>query len=119
MYAGMIALYHVHPVAGIPISWTTEITHMQHPNFFVDEQRFGPYRFWHHQHHFIEVAGGVEMTDIVDYALSFGVVGRCFHSCYIKRKLEAIFSFRRLALIRYFGSTADEGSKPWQKKPSC
>jgi ligand-binding SRPBCC domain-containing protein len=103
MYAGMLVQYHVHPIAGIPVGWTTEITHMQTPHFFVDEQRFGPYKFWHHQHHFKTVAGGVEMTDIIDYALPFGLLGRCLHPWYIKGKLEQIFCFRRQALEQHFG----------------
>lgn len=55
MYSGQIISYIVTPVLGIPMSWTTEITHVLDKKYFVDEQRFGPYSFWHHQHWFKEV----------------------------------------------------------------
>ena len=51
MHAGKIIEYRVSPIAGIKMHWVTEITHVQDKVFFVDEQRFGPYQFWHHQHH--------------------------------------------------------------------
>lgn len=105
MYAGLVVQYHVHPVARIPICWTTEITHVRQPYFFVDEQRFGPYRFWHHQHLFTQTDDGIEMTDIVHYALPFGLLGRCFHPWFVRRKLEKIFSFRRQRLEELFNRT--------------
>jgi ligand-binding SRPBCC domain-containing protein len=71
MYAGQIIEYKVKPVLGIPLYWMTEITHVADRKYFIDEQRFGPYSLWHHQHHFKEVEGGVEMTDIVHYKLPF------------------------------------------------
>ena len=94
MYPGQIINYIVTPVLGIPMRWTTEITHVDHMRYFVDEQRFGPYAMWHHQHWFREVPGGVEMTDIVDYAIPFGYLGRIAQSLFVKSKLEEIFDYR-------------------------
>jgi len=71
MYPGLIIEYRIKALAGLPMSWVTEITHVVAPNYFVDEQRFGPYRFWHQQHHFREVNEGVEMIDIVHYAMPY------------------------------------------------
>lgn len=71
MYEGLIVQYNVHPFLHLPVGWTTEITHMRQPYFFVDEQRAGPYKLWHHQHHFKETESGVEMTDLVHYILPF------------------------------------------------
>ena len=103
MYPGMIITYRVRPIPWISVGWVTEITHVREPVLFVDEQRFGPYRFWHHEHHFREVEGGVEMEDIVHYALPFGTIGRVFGGPLARRRLEQIFSFRRLFLVREFG----------------
>ena len=72
MHAGMLVIYRVRPLLHVPITWVTEITHVDEPHRFVDEQRFGPYRFWHHQHLFRPIPGGVEMSDIVHYALPPG-----------------------------------------------
>lgn len=103
MYPGMIITYLVRPIPWVSVGWVTEITHVREPVLFVDEQRFGPYRFWHHEHHFREVEGGVEMEDIVHYALPFGTIGRVFGGPLVRRRLEQIFSFRRRFLVREFG----------------
>jgi ligand-binding SRPBCC domain-containing protein len=104
MYAGMIISYKVHPVLGIPNNWVTEITHVKEPLYFVDEQRFGPYKFWHHQHHFKETENGVEMTDIVSYALPFEPFSRLINSLLIEKKVKEIFKFRGKKLVEMFGS---------------
>ena len=103
MYPGMIVTYNVRPIPWVSVTWVTEITHVREPVLFVDEQRFGPYRFWHHEHHFREVEGSVEMEDIVHYALPLGMIGRVFGGPLVRRRLEHIFSFRRRFLVREFG----------------
>ncbi|RNC70731.1 MAG: hypothetical protein ED859_05690 [Desulfuromonadales bacterium] len=102
-YPGLVITYTVTPFAGIPVRWVTEITHAEEPRFFVDEQRFGPYRFWHHQHLFREVTGGVEMDDIVHYGLPFGLLGG-IAAPLVARRLASIFDFRRTVLADRFGT---------------
>lgn len=94
MYAGQIIEYKVSPVLGIPLYWMTEITHVEDKKYFVDEQRFGPYSLWHHQHHFTEAAGGVEMTDIVHYKLPLWFLGDIAHTLFVKKQLQHIFDYR-------------------------
>lgn len=94
MYPGLMIAYKVRPVLGIPLGWLTEITHVQDQEFFVDEQRVGPYSIWHHEHHFKKVAGGVEMTDIVTYKLPLGFLGKLAHRIFIRKQLEGIFEHR-------------------------
>lgn len=103
MHPGMIVTYSVRALAGIRAGWVTEITHVREPDLFVDEQRFGPYRFWHHQHLFRPVAGGVEVRDVVHYALPFGLPGRLAGGPIVRRRLREIFAFRRRALEEIFG----------------
>lgn len=103
MHPGMLVRYNIYPLGPLPMQWITEITHVQEPFFFVDEQRFGPYRFWHHQHHFAPVEGGIMMNDVVHYALPLGPLGRLCHYAVVQRKLDAIFSFRYAELQRRFG----------------
>lgn len=102
MYAGQIITYKLQPLPGIPVSWTTEITHVNEPNFFVDEQRFGPYALWHHQHRFKEVEGGVEMEDEVNYAIPLGFLGRIAHWCFVGKKVKSIFDYRFKVLEERF-----------------
>lgn len=104
MYQGMIINYIVRPVANIPMRWTTEIKHVQDHAYFVDEQRFGPYAFWHHKHFFEEHPEGVKMTDIVDYGLPFGFLGSIAHAVFVKRKLESIFEYRYNKLSVFFSN---------------
>jgi ligand-binding SRPBCC domain-containing protein len=103
MYPGQIIEYRVRPLLGIPMYWMTEITHVTEGKFFVDEQRFGPYKLWHHQHHFREVEGGVEMIDIVHYGIGFGVLGKLMNSLVVKAELKKIFDYRREGCEKLFG----------------
>jgi ligand-binding SRPBCC domain-containing protein len=94
MYAGQIIEYIVKPVLGIPIYWMTEITQVSEKKYFIDEQRFGPYSLWHHQHHFKQTAEGIEMTDIVHYKLPLGILGDIAHFLFVKKQLKGIFDYR-------------------------
>jgi ligand-binding SRPBCC domain-containing protein len=102
-YAGLIITYRVRPLLGIPVQWVTEITHVDEGNYFVDEQRLGPYRVWHHEHHFTAVPGGIHMRDLVHYAVPFGPIGRLIERLIVGRRVEAIFAFRRRVLEQRFG----------------
>ena len=102
MYPGMLITYKVCPLLGIKLDWCTEITHVKDQVYFVDEQRFGPYAMWHHQHHFVEVAGGVMMTDIVDYAISFGILGDLVNVLLVKNAVREIFEFRKNKIAELF-----------------
>lgn len=109
VYAGQVMTYKVKPLLGIPLSWMTEITHVEEKKYFVDEQRKGPYKLWHHQHHFKSIAGGVEMTDLVHYRLPLGPLGSLANSFIVKKELEKIFTYRYRKIIERFG--AWEGEK--------
>ncbi|MCS6824042.1 MAG: SRPBCC family protein [Cytophagaceae bacterium] len=102
IYPGKIITYKVSPLLGIPLTWVTEITHVKEYEYFVDEQRFGPYAFWHHTHFFKPCAQGVEMTDIVYYAIPYGLIGTLAHQLFVRDQLKHIFDFRREALIQLF-----------------
>ncbi len=103
LYEGMFITYRVKPLAGIPMTWVTEITHLKQHRYFVDEQRLGPYSIWHHQHHFKAVPGGVEMTDILDYRVPLGPLGILLQKIIVGKKVEGIFEYRRKRLIELFG----------------
>ena len=107
VYAGQIIAYKVKPLARIGISWVTEITHIQTKKMFVDEQRKGPYKLWHHQHHFKAIDGGTEMTDIVHYSLPLGIFGSIAHEM-VKKKLIQIFSYRFEKTNELFGTWPGE-----------
>jgi ligand-binding SRPBCC domain-containing protein len=94
IYAGQMITYRVAPIAKIPLFWMTEITAVVKHQYFIDEQRRGPYKMWHHQHHFSITEQGVEMTDIVHYELPFGILGQFAHWLFVKKQLNQIFNYR-------------------------
>jgi len=108
-YAGQIIRYKVRPLLGIAISWTTEITHCVDHRYFVDEQRFGPYKFWHHQHHFREQDGGVLMEDDLHYSLYGGPFAGLINALIVGGRVKEIFTYREGKLEELFGKTAVRG----------
>jgi len=103
MYAGQIIEYSVTPVARVKSKWVSEITQYSEGKYFVDLQLYGPYAFWHHKHFIHEIDGGVEMEDIIDYKVPFGVLGQLIHPFLVKPKLEEIFNYRQKKLTELFG----------------
>ena len=103
MYPGQIIEYTVKPLLGIPFYWMTEITHVADGKYFIDEQRFGPYSLWHHQHHFKQIPGGVEMTDIVHYKIPFWFLGDIANALLLRNELKKIFDFRRQKVEELLG----------------
>jgi len=103
MYPGMIISYNICPLFSIKMKWVTEITHVKENEYFVDEQRIGPYSMWHHQHRILPVKEGVLMTDIVTYKPHLGIFGALSNKFFISRKLDDIFSFRKNIIEKRFG----------------
>ncbi len=93
-YSGLIISYRIAAVAGVPMTWVTEIKHVEPLRRFVDEQRIGPFRLWFHEHRFDPVEGGMIMSDTVHYVMPWGWLGDWVHTLFIRRRLNAIFDFR-------------------------
>lgn len=104
MYEGQIITYKVKILPGIWVPWVTEIKAVDEGKSFVDEQRFGPYRFWHHRHSFEEIPGGVLMRDLVHYSIGCGPFGAIAHAVFVREKLKTIFAFRKQTLVERFGA---------------
>jgi ligand-binding SRPBCC domain-containing protein len=100
LYDGLIISYRISAVAGIPMTWITEVKHVAAPCRFVDEQRLGPFRFWYHEHRFTAVENGMEMEDTIHYVMPWGWLGRVIHWLFISKRLRSIFDFRRDVLVR-------------------
>jgi len=108
VYAGLIIIYKINLFGTINQGWVTEITESHEPHYFVDEQRFGPYAFWHHKHFMKAVPNGVEVTDLVHYKLPMGWLGDVLGHWWVKRKLDEIFSYRRKKMQELFsGATSN------------
>ena len=102
-YAGQIITYKVGLLPGIKSSWVTEITQVKDNEFFIDEQRFGPYKMWHHEHWFEELSNGnTLMKDKISYKIPFGFLGDLAQSIFIKKQLRGIFEYRFTILEKLF-----------------
>lgn len=104
MYPGQIITYTLKPLLGIKINWVTIITVSKENQYFIDEQRFGPYALWHHKHFFEPTEDGTKMTDIVHYALPLGYLGRIINSLVVRSKLKTIFDYRHNKIEELFNS---------------
>ncbi len=104
MYQGQIIEYYVKPLLGIKLHWVTEITHVQELQFFVDEQRFGPYKFWHHKHSLKPINGGVEMLDLIHYQLPLGILGKLGNELFVKKQLQQVFDYRFKVVEKIFNT---------------
>lgn len=102
MHPGMIITYKVSPLPFFRTTWVTEITHVQDKHYFVDEQRFGPYSFWQHQHWLQLTEQGVQMSDLVSYKPPFGVLGQFANWIFIRKQIQQIFDYRKRALNELF-----------------
>ena len=102
MYEGLFITYKISPLLGIQLDWCTEITHVKDKQFFVDEQRKGPYNIWHHEHHFRAVEGGVLMTDILHYDIGKWVFGWIAGKLFVDAKVRGIFTYRKIILEKMF-----------------
>ncbi len=102
IYAGMIISFRLRPLLGLPVTWVSEITHVREPRFFVDEQKVGPYRFWHHEHFFTQTKDSVQVHDIVHYDPGYGVLGRFLNKNMLGERLAGIFEYRKNTLTRLF-----------------
>ena len=104
IYEGMIITYNVKPLPYFKTTWVTEITHINRPYHFIDEQRVGPYNLWHHQHFFSETGNGVLMEDLVHYSVPYGYLGDLLNNLYINRNLDYIFNYRFEKLDKIFSN---------------
>lgn len=103
IYQGQIIEYDVKSMFGIHFKWVSEITEVETNQFFVDEQKAGLFSVWKHQHYFIEIPGGVEMTDILQYRFRFGFLGAILHALFVRKRIEQMFNFRAGKLMAIFG----------------
>ena len=102
MYPGMMISYSVSPLLHISVNWATEVSQIKEHKYFIDNQIKGPYKIWHHEHHFKKTSTGVEMKDVLYYELPFGFFGRFFHKLFIQKRVEAIFNYRANKLKELF-----------------
>lgn len=111
MHNGQIISYAIRILPFVRVGWVTEIKHVVPMQSFVDEQRIGPYRLWHHTHEFRQVDGGVEILDTVHYALPFGIFGGFVHWLWVRRRLNFIFGYRQKRMVELLSDAGHMGNR--------
>lgn len=101
IYEGMVIGYRLRPLPSLSWEWITEITHVERRASYTSEQRLGPCRFWHHEHHFRQEAGLVHIYEIVHYTLPYDPLSRLGTVC-LQQALQRMFAFRKEAALSYF-----------------
>lgn len=105
VYQGQIISYKVSPISFVKTNWVTEITAVKEQEYFIDEQRFGPYAMWHHEHFFEALPNGKTlMKDKISYKIPFGFLGSIAQKLFVKKQLTSIFEYRKEALKTIFKS---------------
>ncbi|HAF28713.1 MAG TPA: hypothetical protein DCG75_06655 [Bacteroidales bacterium] len=104
MYPGMIITYRLSPLFNFTVKWATEITQIKEHRYFIDNQIQGPYKIWHHEHHFKKINNGTEMRDILFYDVPLGFIGQILHKIFIRKRVQEIFDFRETKIKELFGS---------------
>jgi len=102
MYPGMIITYNITPFLNLKMVWITEITHIEDHKLFIDEQRIGPYKMWHHEHRFDQIDDGIIMTDTITYVPPFGLLGMVANILFIKKRIKKIFDHRQYIIEKIF-----------------
>lgn len=104
IFTGMVQVLGIQLPLGIPGTWVAVITHVDAPNYFIDEQKAGPFQFWHHRHQIIPINGGVEVRDTLHYAIPFGIFGHIAHNLFVRNQLQELFDYRSQMLEEFFGT---------------
>jgi len=95
IYAGLLISYRMKVVFGIPMAWLSEVSQCDEPKRFVYQQRIGPFKFWSHEVCLSETQSGIQLEDIMFYAMPFGWLGELLNRWLIADRLERIFDTRR------------------------
>lgn len=102
MYNGVHIGYIVKPLWGVKMKWLSELKHIRKNEYFVDEQRVGPYRYWFHEHILEDNGEGCLMTDRISYALPRLPFSTIINKWIVRRKLEEIFEYREKVFAENF-----------------
>jgi ligand-binding SRPBCC domain-containing protein len=83
---------------GVPFTMTSEVTAMDRPNLFVDQQTRGPFRRFHHEHRFHASGDGTVMIDSIEFSSPLGPIGRVVDRSFLERYMTKLIRERNLYL---------------------
>ncbi len=81
--------------------FTTLISEMQSPTFFIDEMQKGDFKSLKHEHHFKKIDNGTIMIDILSFESPYGIIGKWFNKIYLKNYLQKFIVQRNVVIKEY------------------
>lgn len=92
----------------VRMRWHVRITQYDPPHSITDVQISGPFHTWRQHRYFREVEGGTELTDVVEYRLPFGWLGKIADALLVKREIAKMFAYRQEATKRLLEGSDSE-----------
>lgn len=84
--------------------FTSKITEMKSPDFFIDEMVKGEFKSFHHEHHFKAATNGTIMIDLLNFEIPYGSFGKIVNAIFLKSYLEK-FLIKRNEVIKEYAET--------------
>lgn len=84
--------------------FTSEITAMERPVFFIDEMVKGDFKSFHHEHHFKSAENGTIMIDKINFETPYGNLGKIVNRLFLKTYVEK-FLLKRNEVIREYAES--------------
>ena len=84
--------------------FTSKVTAMQAPNFFIDEMMKGDFKSFYHEHHFKAVANGTIMIDMINFETPYAIIGKNANLFILTNYIEK-FLKKRNEVIRDYAET--------------
>ena len=101
---GSLLVISFRPIPLLPLrmKWEAYIAEFRWNDFFCDEQRKGPFRYFRHCHRVADAERdgvmGSLVSDAVEYELPFGFLGDLVNAVAIKRQVASLFAYRQKML---------------------
>jgi ligand-binding SRPBCC domain-containing protein len=84
--------------------FTSMITEMESPDYFVDEMTQGDFISFHHEHHFKAADNGTIMIDLINFETPYGIFGKIANGFFLKSYIQKML-VKRNAVIKDYAET--------------
>ncbi len=81
--------------------FTSKITEMQAPDFFIDEMIKGDFISFHHEHHFKAAHNGTIVIDLLNFETPYGILGKIVNALFLKSYIEKLLIKRNIVIKDY------------------
>ena len=93
---------------GISVLWGGVIEEVIPNEVFRDRQSHGPFALWVHTHKFEDHGQGTLHTDLIEYDVPFGLMGKLADDLFVRHELKRIFTFRHKKIQEFLAKNIPE-----------